>query len=137
MEAKNCQELITTISVIMVSGGQPNNNAGINVELFHTNGTRHCSLPNLPAVRSHHTPSGQVTCGGVKIWPVATTPCFTFSSGSWEESHNLAQPRYLHSVWSSPKGVMLLGGRDTRTTTEILTENGGTTPGFTLDYDTG
>ena len=28
----------------------------------------------------------------------------------------------------------MLGGRDSGTTTEILTQSGDTTPGFTLDY---
>ena len=132
---------MTTFSVIMVSGGTilgaAPETVGMTVELLHVNGSHHCHLPNLPTARFHHAQTGLVACGGVERWPVPTTQCFTFSSGSWEESHNLAQTRYMHSAWSSPLGVMLLGGRDTRTTTEILTENGGTTPGFTLDYDTG
>ena len=62
------------------------------------------------------------------------TSCVTLSS-EWEKTHTLAEKRSKHNAWSSPRGIILLGGDYAITTTEILTENGDTIPGFTLDYE--
>ena len=68
----------------------------------------------------------------------ARSTCLTLSSsGSWEESHNLAKHRYWHTAWESPQGTILLGGEaSVGATTEILLESGDTTPGFCLPYST-
>ena len=121
------------ISVILVVGGD---SAMVSVELLHTNGTWLCSLPDLPSNRRGHSQTGLISCG---TWDSDTKrSCVTFTSGSWEVSHTLAQDRRLHSAWVSPQGIMLIGGHDgdALRTTEILTEDGNTTPGFNLDYDT-
>ena len=129
------------ISVILVSGSgsEPSISAGRTVELLHTNGSRICSLPDLPFYREHHTQTGLTACGGGGD-DASKTSCHTLSStASWEQSHNLAQARGGHSAWRSPQGVMLIGGpddSDADITTEILTENGDTIPGFNLDYST-
>ena len=125
---------MTNISVILVSGGYP---AYTSVELLHTNGSRLCSLPNLPYTRRQHTQTGLTTCGGYDS--PARTSCHTLSStGSWEESHSLDQERREHCAWRAPQGVMLLGGWDSSsgTTSEILLENGDTSPSFNLNYQT-
>ena len=47
-------------------------------------------------------------------------------------------PRYDHSSWASPLGVLLVGGGDeaTRATTELLGDTGQeAAPGFSLDQD--
>ena len=108
--------------------------AGSSVELFSTNGTRLCSLPDLPSSRRHHSQTGVTVCGSYD----ARSTCLTLSSsGSWEESHNLAKHRYWHTAWESPQGTILLGGEaPVGSTTEILLESGDTTPGFCLPYQT-
>ena len=119
-------------SVIFLSGG---NGASTTAEILHTNGSRICSLPDLPSARRRHSQTGLTLCGGVDS--PATTTCHTLSStGSWVQSHSIAQRRWDHSAWASPQGVMLLGGADTsaRTTTEVLLESGDTSPSFSLDY---
>ena len=125
---------MTNISVILVSGGNPDYTS---VELLHTNGTRLCSLPNLPSTRTRHTQTGLTACGS---WDSpARTTCHTLSStGSWEESHSLDKNRREHCAWRAPQGVMLLGGWDSSsgTTSEILLENGDTSPSFNLNYQT-
>ena len=125
---------MTNISVILVSGGS-SNSVLRSVELLHTNGTRLCSLPNLPYTRYRHTQTGLTACGG---WDTpAYTTCHTLSStGSWEQTHSLSLGRLYHSAWASPQGTVLLGGWESRTTSEILLENGDTAPGFNLDYET-
>ena len=120
--------------MILVSGGW----SIVSVELLHTNGSRLCSIPDLPYTRSEHTQTGLTACGG---WgdSAARTTCHTLSStGSWEESHSLDKNRREHCAWRSPQGIILLGGVDSSayTTTEMLLENGDTDSGFSLDYNT-
>ena len=76
-------------------------------ELLHEDGTPWCSLPKLPVRRLYHTQSGLELCGGL----VSPSLCLKFSHGSWVTSHNLQYPRYWHSSWASPSGVVLIGGR--------------------------
>ena len=128
--------IMTNISVILVSGGDPGASSAYLAELLYTNGTQLCSLPNLPQgyIRSRHSQTGLTCCGGTDRAAGITT-CHTLSSnGSWELTHSLSQGRRWHSSWASPQGTMLIGGGFSGTTTEILTENGDTIPGFNLDY---
>ena len=132
---------MTNILVILVSGGYSSSGALSSVELLQTNGSYHCSLPNLPSYRYSHTQTGFTLCGGWDSAPpwISRTSCLTLTtSGSWEESYNLTIERDSHCAWASPQGIMLLGGWDTSslTTTEILLEDGVTTSGFSLDYMT-
>ena len=127
---------MTNISVIIVSGGDGDAGARTSVELLHTNGSRLCSLPDLPYNRSSHSQTGLTACGGSGS-STANTTCHTLTNiGSWEQSNNLAQGRRAHSAWASPQGLMLLGGvgSSAHTTSEILLESGDTSPGFSLDY---
>ena len=50
----------------------------------------------------------------------------------------MEKQRRVHTSWSSPDGIMVIGGYDSEayTATEILTDSGDTTPGFPLDYNT-
>ena len=107
------------------------------MELLYTNGSRLCSLPDLPYTRYHHSQTRLTACGG---WgdDASKTTCHTLSTtGSWEQTHSLSMWRREHSAWASPQGTILLGGWDsgTYTTSEILLENGETAPGFNLNYD--
>ena len=129
---------MTNISVILVSGGHSSSSASTKAELLHTNGSWICSIPNLPYNRWLHTQTGVTACGSYGD-SAARTTCHTLSSsGSWEESHSLDQPRWEHSAWASPQGTVLIGGTDSdaQTTSEILLENGDTESGFNLDFST-
>ena len=123
------------ISVILVSGGFSGSSVGRSVELLHTNGSRICSLPDLPYSRRYHSQTGVTACGGEGDFATRTS-CDTLSStGSWIQSHSLSLGgRQAHSAWASTEGIVLLGGDDSsvRTTSEILLENGDTSPGFNL-----
>ena len=37
-----------------------------------------------------------------------------------------------HTAWASPQGVLIIGGAYSEQTTELLNDNGGATPSFTL-----
>ena len=114
----------------MVTGGQgATDSVKTSVELLSSNGTRLCSLPNLPEKRYYHSQSGVLTCGG----GVGMKSCSTFADGRWEKRHILGTRRYGHTAWASPQGVRIMGGDYSQaTTTELLNDNGGATPSFTL-----
>ena len=115
----------------MVTGGY--SSGGLtSVELLFLNGTRLCALPDLPEARYQHSQSGLLACGGGGDSERAS--CVTFSGGSWEQTHTLGQSRYGHTAWASPQGVLLMGGpwENHLTTTELLTDNGGTTLSFNI-----
>ena len=146
MESQYCLEILAAhISVVIVSGGEGGKDS---VELLNTDGTWNCPLPPMPSKRKDHSQSGLVACGGVsqfhaedsvKISNSTTTSCVTLSS-DWKDSHNLTEERIFHSSWASPRGVILLGGEGWKDhgpmkTSEILTEDGDTTPGFNLGYN--
>ena len=124
--------LYCIISAIIISGS-----ISRSVEILRANGSYWCSLPDLPDDRYGrfgHTQSGLVACGG---WDRDTpTSCLTFSSGLWKTSHQLQHSRYLHSSWMSQHGIVLMGGSGRPTTTEILTDDGQSSPSFTLKYRT-
>ena len=61
--------------------------------------------------------------------------CILLSDGNWNVSHHLLYPRYSHKSWVRPDGaVLLIGGEDfsSMTTTEVLTEDGGSARSFNL-----
>ena len=136
-----------SVSVVEVVGS-----AGKSVELLSSNGTRLCSLPDLPGERWGHSQTGIVTCGGGV--GSEETSCVTFEAGSWKKTHTLGQQWRDHTAWASPQGVMLIrtklkrrtcfrirghtctGSSPESTKTELLTDNGngGSTPSFNLDY---
>ena len=128
---------MNNISVVIVTGSSgKDKSAKTSVELLSINGTRLCSLPDLPAERYYHSQSGLLTCGGGPT--DAKTSCVTFAGGSWKKSHTLGKPRHDHTAWALPNGVLLIGGPRTTgdglsaTSTELLTDNGVSTPSFSL-----
>ena len=98
-------------------------------------------MQSLLESRSGHSQNGLVLCGGGNI-SYSISTCLTFENGSWIESYNLIEPRYLHSSWTSPVGVMLLGGKffqgnfDLPATSELLIEDGQSVPNFDMHYNT-
>ena len=132
---------IILLQAIIVSGGSPSCNScsggsnscsSCSVEIIQENGSYWCSLPNLPFGRWWHSQSGLVTCGGGST--ESRTSCVTFSNGQWRSSHTLQYLRYCHSTWSTKGGVVIMGGHSSDNTTEILNENGQSTPSFTLKH---
>ena len=119
----------------MVTGGEVDGTA---VQLLSINGTRLCALPNLPGSRLYyHSQSGALVCGGHPP-PGGNsgspmTSCVTFSGGTWQQTHTLGQKRRGHTAWASPRGVLLMGSYYSKTTTELLNDDGSTTASFNLD----
>ena len=104
----------------------------MSVELLSINGTRLCSLPDLPAIRFYHSQTGLLTCGG-GYSNSERKSCVTLACGLWKKSHTLGQSRVGHAAWASPQGVRIMGSEISPNTTELLNDDdGGATPSFTL-----
>ena len=105
------------------------------VEASIDEGTSWCSLPDLPNIIYFHTQSGLIACGGGNY---NSNSCLTFSNGVWNQSHALISDRSYHSAWSSPQGVVLIGGVDGSNgigAAEILNDGGQSAEIFPLKYE--
>ena len=112
------------LAIIITGGGYSYHS----VEVLKSNGSRWCSLADLPEKRTDHSQSGLIACGGL----FTTDTCVKFSNGTWTQSHDNLDTRIGHMSWSSSVyGTRLMGQR----TTELLTDNGKTPSSFPLkDY---
>ena len=94
-------------------------------------------LPSIPPhPRVWHTLTGNVLCGGV--YPGTSSSCLelTQSGDGWQSySTGLDPLRMAHSAWSSPEGIVLLGGYFSPTTTQLVTSSN-TRSSFSLNSDT-
>ena len=119
--------------MILITGGWDSYTDLTSVEVFSPSGVRlPCSVPPLPASRQDHTHDGAVACGGWDGNTATYTSCVTLTAEGWQESHQLQEKRVDHSSWRSPDGLLLMGGKDSPNTTEILTDNS-TSLSFQLD----
>ena len=107
------------------------------VEVYVPSTNTSCSLPSLPVATEGHSQDGLLLCGGDGNYRQS---CLTFhpDSGEWVKAHNLSEGRYEHSSWQREDGtVLLMGGVDSLTTTEIVSDSSAvSTPGFSLQYNT-
>ena len=88
-----------------------------------------------------HTQSGLTACGGGHAWDAgsyAWETCRTLTSNAeWETSHQLLHRRRRGVSWNSPEGIILLGGVDSKRTSELIANReADRTEKFALPYDT-
>ena len=103
------------------------------MEVFNPSDKTGCLLPSLPDERYSHTMDSLELCGGYST----RTICITFTSGQWVTSHALTEERYHHTSWSTDVGTILMGGRDSGRTTEIISQGEYEgVPGFDMQYNT-
>ena len=109
--------------------------AETSAELISTTGSSICELSTMPQPKREHTQSGLTACGGDVN---DTRSCIKFDEGSWITlTDNLLEQRYYHSSWMNPDGdILLIGGRSSLTTTEIVYQNGTIIRSFDLKYST-
>ena len=105
------------------------------VEIFNPVSRHTCPLPDLPGMgMGRHSQCGNVLCKYKSCLKMNSTGSFSPASVS------LQQERMAHLCWSLPGGggeVMLLGGRWSSTTTEIVSADGSSTkPSWDLKYKT-
>ena len=100
-----------------------------------------CSVPPLPDPRNGHTQDGEVACGGGGLWYTLSS-CVSLTASGWIESHHLTWERWGHVSWSSPAGLILMGGDQEIgdwsdwTGTELLTNDSSSTEFYDLEYGT-
>ena len=103
----------------------PERNASTSVEVYDLLSGKSCSLPALPHDRYGHSISWSWNhiqiCGGGPASMTTRLSCMVFSSGEWQQSHSLKHWRYSHCSWGVEGGVVLLGGYDSRDTSEVVT----------------
>ena len=106
------------------------------MEVYLASSGEHCSLPNMTgSPRYYHTMERLTVCGG-SAYTETNKVCLSLTTAGWLTSSYLLDWRYFHSSWSSPSGLVLLGGEASPTTSERLQEGGNTTYSFPLHYDT-
>jgi len=130
----------TTTTAILVTGGQTTGvTISKSVEVLKEDGTPLCMLPDMPDIKMDHTQSGLLACGS-SVYSMSssnTQTCISFSSGVWSETYTLINRRRWHVSWSSPIGIILMGGSSddgVSSTTELLTNNGVSQNHFQLKY---
>jgi len=104
---------LTSITVeaekaILVTGGWPES-ISKSVEVLRSDGSRFCTLEDLPDRRLGHSMDQELLCGG----EYNPKSCLKYGSGRWTEySWNLQQEREYHLSWRRPNngGVQLIGG---------------------------
>jgi len=110
----------TSSEGILVAGGFGVNADEVNsVEVFVPGKRKSCKLPELPYPRSSLTvdivDNTPVVCGGAFDINNDTTlhtleTCLQLQNEEWTEFAKLKSPRFGHTSWVSPAGLMLLGG---------------------------
>ena len=105
-------------------------------ELISTNGSSICELPTMPQSKYGHTQSGLTACGGG--YSDSERSCIKFEAGAWTTlTDNLVEKRWGHSSWVNSNGhILLIGGDNSLTTTEIVYQNGTSIRSFDLKYRT-
>ena len=106
---------------MLITGGRSNSGS---VEAYNPHTKKICKLPDLPDGRFGHTVCGGLLCGGkgnqvkscLKLGP----------SGFVKATVSLKQSRSYHLCWNVPEGVLLLGGRSSPSTTELVSYDGST-----------
>ena len=115
---------------MMISGG-----ISSKVEVISPSGNVSCSVPDLPQPRRGHTMNNNTVCGGFSGADTKTS-CDQLTSAGWNKSHTLKYRRSGHCSWEVEDGIILLGGANSGTTSEIAKWDGTTEELFSMKYDT-
>ena len=119
---------------MMISGGFGRTGTKVEVEVISPSSNVSCSVPDLPQPRSGHTMNSNTVCGGGGT--DTQTSCDQLTNAGWTRSHNLKYRREGHSSWEVEDGIILLGGANSGTTSEIAKWDGTTEELFNMQYNT-
>ena len=114
------------ISALLITGGYNFPEFTISsVEVWRPDTSTTCSLPPLPKRTQIQAQTSLTTCGGY-----SAQFCYTFTNGEWTKSHRLREYKGYRTTGEIDGKTYLIAGNGT----EILSDSGTTTPGFTLIY---
>ena len=105
-------------------------------DFLHADGTSWCFKDKAymsSGDKTFHTLSGMTSCGG--SGQLQSTSCFIFRNNAWSPPITLRKSRREHTSWQTSAGVVLMGGSNSRGTTEIV-NNGVSNDYFDLEYPT-
>ena len=119
---------LCSFSVVLITGGSDRKSS----EIYNPVTKASCSLPQFAEVRAGHTQDGELACGG------GVSNCVKWSpdSGTWNQSHTLREARVAHLSWATTSGLYLLGGYNTRLTSEKINVDSSVVQSFNLKYET-
>ena len=110
---------------MLIAGGwnwRGNKTVRMSAEAYNPHIQKVCKLANLPDGRYGHTLCGGLLCGGGQG---TERSCLKFgSSGFVKTTVSLKQKRDRHLCWNVPKGILLLGGKSSPSTTELVLRDG-------------
>ena len=113
---------------MLITGGWNNVRGTIylkSVEAYNPYINKICKLPDLPYAVRDHSLCGGLLCGGYNSRHRRS--CLKL--GPWgfvKATVSLKQKRRQHLCWNWPRGVLLLGGRYSPSTTELVSYDGST-----------
>merc|ERR1719233_404938 len=118
----------SSIQGVIVSGGYNGGNMATTEVYFPTPGSGYtCSLPSMTTARRGHTldqlGDGTVlACGGYHGGGEddAKKTCDKFNGTSWSQHSTLQYRRYQHTSLPGQHDLLLMGGKDSRATTELV-----------------
>ena len=122
----SCNSVSGFFGLLSVSTQRPQNMKS--VEAYNPYISKICKLPNLPETRAGHTDCGGLVCGGYDSTSNThrnRKSCLKFGpSGFVKATVSLRQKRLYHLCWNVSEGVLLLGGEDSSSTTELVLHDG-------------
>ena len=102
---------------ILITGGKNKTSGLSSVEFYVPQTNQTWSLPHMGSIRVKHSQNEFLACGGDTS---RSCELFNSSSGLWS-SFNLLENRYGHTSWTfDNETVLLLGGIETRNSTEMI-----------------
>ena len=117
-EKKDLQLMFSPVGGPSTRGGGGALNS---VEAYNPHTKKICKLTNLTYTVHGHTLCGGLLCGGyggekscLKLGP----------SGFVKATVSLQQSRTFHLCWNVPEGVLLLGGKSSPSSTELVLRDG-------------
>ena len=119
---------------IYVVGGLGTSSA-YSADILHADGTSWCSKKIFSEYLYCPTMSGMTVCGGCKT--NIRKKCSTYiehSNITWSPPVILRRDRTFHASWTSNDGIVLMGGKYSLGTTEIV-KNGVSQEYFDLKYE--
>ena len=118
---------------VLITGGLNRGLWSNRVEAYNPYISKICKLPNIPETRAGHTDCGGLVCGGFDSTSnthrnrnsLVHKSCLKFGpSGFVKATVSLRQKRLYHLCWNVSEGVLLLGGEDSPSTTELVLHDG-------------
>ena len=120
-EKKDLQLMFSPVGGPSTRGGGGALNS---VEAYNPHTKKICKLTNLTYTVYGHTLCGGLLCGGHLASSLSSSCLKLGPSGFVKTTVSLRENRVHHLCWNVPEGVLLLGGSESPSTTELVLRDG-------------